>query len=61
MKVLVDAQLPQKLALLLAQYSIDAIHTLELPEQNRTSDNLICDIADQDGRIVIRPGTKIDP
>ncbi|MCC5927096.1 MAG: DUF5615 family PIN-like protein [Bacteroidetes bacterium] len=53
MKVLVDAQLPKKLANLLALNSIDSIHTLDLPEQNRTSDSRISQIADEQGRIVI--------
>jgi predicted nuclease of predicted toxin-antitoxin system len=34
----VDAQLPQLLAVWLKEYGYDTIHTLELPEANRSND-----------------------
>ena len=53
MNFIVDAQLPKALALFLNTIGHDAIHTIDLPEQNRTSDNLIIDIAIKENRIVI--------
>ena len=53
MKVLVDAQLPQRLADFLQSKEIDAIHTLQLPKKNATPDHEIIEIADQQSRIVI--------
>jgi len=37
-KVLVDAQLPQRLAYFLQSKEIDAIHTLQLSKKNATPD-----------------------
>ncbi|HLR77186.1 MAG TPA: DUF5615 family PIN-like protein [Balneolaceae bacterium] len=53
MKVLVDAQLPQRLARVLSTKDIDSKHTLELPDKNATSDNEIIKVADKEDRIVI--------
>lgn len=53
MKFLVDAQLPRGLAAWLAGAGHDAIHTLDLPDGNRTPDTEICTVADKDGRIVV--------
>lgn len=53
MKFLVDAQLPTRLAELLRQASHDAIHTLELPNGNRSTDHEIAKLADADGRVVV--------
>jgi len=52
-RVLVDAQLPKRLANLFSSFDIDAKHTLELPKQNATSDQEIIDIADHEDRIII--------
>ncbi len=38
MKYLVDAQLPKRLKIWLTSQGVDAIHTLDLPKQNYTSD-----------------------
>lgn len=35
MRLLIDAHLPKRLARLLQQLGHDALHTLDLPEQNR--------------------------
>ena len=53
MKFIVDAQLPKRLADALALAGHDAIHTLSLPQQNRTTDNAIAELADHEQRIVV--------
>lgn len=57
MKLLIDAQLPRRLARRLESAGHDAVHTLDLPDGNRTSDAEICDIADRDGRVVVTKDT----
>ncbi|MGL5892041.1 MAG: DUF5615 family PIN-like protein [Bacteroidia bacterium] len=46
MKFIVDAQLPKKIALMLVDEGFDAIHTLDLPQKNHTSDKEIALLAD---------------
>ena len=53
MKWLIDAQMPRRLATALAGLGHDAVHTLDLPRGNRTSDSDLCRIADSSGRILI--------
>lgn len=53
MKLLVDAQLPRRLAGWLAAAGHDAVHTLDLSDGNRTSDEQLNDVADRDGRVVV--------
>lgn len=53
MKFLVDAQLPRRLSIWLNETGHDALHTLDLPKQNRTSDSEVIERAMRDGRIVI--------
>lgn len=53
MKFAVDAQLPRRLALWLAGRGQDAIHTLDLPGGNATSDSELTRFADADGRVVV--------
>lgn len=53
MTFLVDAQLPRRLARRLNALGFDAIHTLDLPQGNRTSDDDVVRRADNDGRIVV--------
>ncbi|MDZ7690414.1 MAG: DUF5615 family PIN-like protein [Balneolaceae bacterium] len=53
MRVLVDAQLPKRLAHLFSALDIDAKHTLELPKQNATPDQEIIELADKEERIVV--------
>ena len=48
-----DAQLPRRLARRLRDLGHDAIHTLDLPDGNRTTDPEICRFADLDGRVVV--------
>ena len=53
MKFIVDAQLPLKLAVALTAAEHDAVHTLNLPDKNRSSDSYIARLADSEGRVVI--------
>lgn len=53
MKFIVDAQLPQHLAVWLKNNGFDAIHSLDLPEANQSDDGEIIIIADRDDRVVI--------
>jgi predicted nuclease of predicted toxin-antitoxin system len=53
MRFLVDAQLPRRFCAWLAEAGYDAVHTLELPNGNRTSDGEILDVAERDERIVV--------
>ncbi len=48
MKFLVDAQLPRRLCRLLIAEGHDAVHTLDLPNANRTTDVEINAISVQD-------------
>ena len=57
MKFLVDAQLPPSLALLLRKKGHDAIHTLDTPDKNNSSDREICTISIREKRIVITKDT----
>jgi predicted nuclease of predicted toxin-antitoxin system len=53
MKFVVDAQLPRRMALWLREHGHDALHTLDLPDENRTSDAEIVALAIRDGRVVV--------
>lgn len=53
MRFLVDAQLPRRLCTLLAEQGHEALHTLDLPSGNRTSDAEIARRADALGGIVV--------
>ena len=53
MKFLVDAQLPRQLARHLATHGHDAVHTLDLPDGNRTSDRDLRLLADREARMVV--------
>lgn len=53
MKFLVDAQLPRRLARRLGELGHDAVHTLDLPAGNRTTDAAISALADREGRVVV--------
>ena len=46
MRFIVDAQLPLKLAVALNAAGHDAVHTLNLPDKNRSSDIFITRLAD---------------
>lgn len=53
MKVLIDAQLPQGLAATFRQAGLEAIHTLELPDGNRTTDRIINELSIKEQYIVV--------
>ncbi len=53
MKLLVDVQLPIRLAELLAALDHDVIHTTDLARGNRSTDDEIARVADDEGRIVV--------
>ena len=53
MKFIIDAQLPKTLSDFLNQKGYDSIHTLELPEKNRTKDSQVIQKAIEENRIVI--------
>jgi predicted nuclease of predicted toxin-antitoxin system len=53
MRFLVDAQLPRRLAYALRAVGHDAVHTLDLPLGNATTDTFIANWADSHDAIVI--------
>ena len=53
MKFIVDAQLPYGIAWILNSKGFDTIHTDDLPDKERTSDNQIREISIREGRIVV--------
>jgi len=56
-KLLVDAQLPVRLAFRLAELGHDVLHTSSLSFGNRTTDQEIAAVADRDGRVVVTKDT----
>ena len=52
MKLLVDAHLPRRLALRLRERGHDAIHTLDLPRRNKTTDREINELSIRESRVV---------
>lgn len=52
MKFLIDAHLPRRLVLRLRERGHDAIHTLELPRANKTTDREINELSIRESRIV---------
>lgn len=53
MRLLVDAQLPLRLANALVDRGHDVVHTSQFPGGSRTPDLEVSRIADSDGRIVV--------
>lgn len=53
MRFLVDAQLPRRLAHRLRALGHDALHTLDLPDRNRTPDQQLNAMALREERVVI--------
>jgi predicted nuclease of predicted toxin-antitoxin system len=53
MNFLVDAQLPRRMTAWLTAAGCNAIHTLDLPDANRTTDEQINDVADREQRVVV--------
>jgi predicted nuclease of predicted toxin-antitoxin system len=52
-KFLVDAHLPRRLVHRLRQIGHDAVHTLDLPQGNRTTDAEINEIVARERRVVV--------
>jgi predicted nuclease of predicted toxin-antitoxin system len=52
-RFLVDAQLPRRLTDTLAEPGHDAIHTLDLPDRNATTDRDVTSAADREDRIIV--------
>ena len=53
MKFLIDAQLPKRLGEAMRSTGHDVLHTLDLPDGNRTSDSEICIRAKDEDRVVV--------
>ena len=53
MRFLVDAQLPRRMTAWMVAAGCDAIHTLDLPDGNRTTDEQINNVAEHEQRIVV--------
>jgi predicted nuclease of predicted toxin-antitoxin system len=53
MNFLVDAQLPRRMTAWLSTAGCDAVHTLDLPDANRTTDEQINDVADREQQVVV--------
>ena len=53
MNFLIDAQLPRRMAAWLTAAGCDALHTLDLPDGNRTTDGQVNETADRQQRVVI--------
>ncbi len=53
MNFLIDAQLPRRMAAWLTAAGCDAVHTLDLPAGNRTTDEQVDDVADREQRVVV--------
>ena len=53
MKFLIDAHLPKKLSLLLQWKGYNSLHTLDLPNKNRTTDSQINQISVDEKRVLI--------
>jgi predicted nuclease of predicted toxin-antitoxin system len=50
---LVDAQLPRRATGWLAAAGCNAVHTLDLPDGNRTTDVQLLDVSDREQRILV--------
>ena len=53
MRFLVDAQLPQRLARALREMGHEAVHTLDLPSGNETTDSELARYADANDAVVV--------
>ena len=53
MNFLIDAQLPRRMSGWLASAGCDALHTLDLPDGNRTTDQQVIQCADHEQRVVV--------
>jgi len=53
MNFLIDAHLPRRLALRFREAGHNAVHTLDLPRKNRTTDEEIQEISARERRVVV--------
>jgi predicted nuclease of predicted toxin-antitoxin system len=53
MNFLVDAQLPRRMIVWLTAAGCDAVHTLDLPDGNRTTDEQISELAEREQRVMV--------
>jgi predicted nuclease of predicted toxin-antitoxin system len=53
MNFLLDAQLPRRVTAWLTAEGCNAIHTLDLPDANRTTDEQINDVADREQCVIL--------
>ncbi len=53
MKFLLDAQLPKKLSLFLIYRGHDALHTLDLPQKNRSKDSELNRLSINEKRVLV--------
>ena len=59
MRFLVDAQLPRRMVAWLNNAGCDAVHTLDLPDRNRSTDDQIIEFAEQEQRIVVSKDAEL--
>ena len=52
-RFIIDAQLPRRLAIWLCQVGHVATHTSDMPAGNQSSDEAICERADEDDAVVV--------
>ncbi|MEP7233652.1 MAG: DUF5615 family PIN-like protein [Ignavibacteriota bacterium] len=52
-KILLDAQLPRQLKSLFTEFGFQALHTLDLPEGNRTKDNELIRLSTDEDSIIV--------
>lgn len=50
---LIDAQLPKRMTGWLKKAGCEAIHTLDLPQKNRTTDEQLVECAEREERVVV--------
>jgi predicted nuclease of predicted toxin-antitoxin system len=50
---LVDAHLPRRMTAWLSAAGCDAVHTFDLPDKNRTTDQELLDLADREQRVIV--------
>ena len=60
MKFLIDAQLPRRLVAQLQQAGVEAIHTLDLPDGNRTSDRAINELSIKEQSVVTKDSDFVE-
>jgi len=58
MKFLVDAHLPAAVCRVLCEAGHDVLHTVELPDANRTKDRAINERSSRDQRVIVSKDTE---